>query len=261
MSELIRRTATGGPTFRVLNFSSAALRLARGVLLLVLAVVAIPRAQAQDLYISPLAPPDTSSPRATLKSFRENMHEAFGAYYEGRDILLFGESAAEKRAIASLDTRQLPPIRAERLASETALILHDVLDRVALPAYDEIPDAQAMAELPSDHRRVWRIPGTGMEIARVTEGRRAGEYLFSPRTVARAREFYELARNLSYQPGAMDGLYERVIYEPGPWISSRSIRALPDWARRTAVGQSVWKWIAMFLTSGVWLSLVYVAHL
>ncbi|GMQ96182.1 MAG: hypothetical protein BMS9Abin14_699 [Gammaproteobacteria bacterium] len=256
----MRRTATGGPTFRALNFSSAALRFACGVLLLVLAVVAIPRAHSQEIDITPLAPPDTSSPRATLRSFRENMDKAFRAYYEGRDTLLSDARAAYERAIASLDTRQLPPVRVERLAAETALILNDVLDRVALPAYDEIPDAQAMAELPSDHRRVWRIPGTDMEIARVTEGRRAGEYLFSPRTVARAREFYSLARNLSYRPGAMDGLYERIIYEPGPWIPVRLIRALPDWAKRTVVGQSVWKWSAMFLTSGVWLLLVYLAH-
>ena len=116
-----------------------------------------------------------------------------------------------------------------------------------------------MAELPLDVPRVWRIPGTEIEIARVTEGRRAGEYLFSPRTVARAREFYELAGNLAYQPGAMDGLYERVIHEPGPWISGRWVRALPDWAKQTVVGQSLWKWIAMVLTASAWLLLVYLA--
>jgi len=254
MYELMSGAVNGRPTSR------AFLRLARGVLLLALAVVAIPRVQSQEIDITPLLPPDTSSPRATLKSFRESMDRAFRAYYEGRDTRLSDAIAANERAIATLNTRQLPAIRAERLAAEAALILNDVLDRVALPDYDEIPDAQAMAELPGDHRRVWRIPGTGLEIARETEGRRAGEYLFSPRTVARAREFYALARNLSYRPGAMNGLYERIVYEPGPWIPVRVIRALPDWVKRTVVGQSAWKWIAMLVTSGVWLALVYLAH-
>jgi len=140
------------------------------------------------------------------------------------------------------------------------LILNDVLDRVELPPYDEIPDAGTMSELPPDVQRVWRVPGTEIEIARVTAGRRQGEYLFSPRTVARAREFYELGSNLSYRPGAMDGLYERVIREPGPWIATHWIQDLPDWAERIVFGQSLWKWFAMVLTAGVWFLLVYSAH-
>ena len=259
MSGFTRRTATVEPRSRAFSGSPAALRPAYGVLLLALAVVAIPRAHSQEIDSTPLAPPDTSSPRATLKSFRTNMEQAFRAYYEEREFRFPDSVAATIRAVACLDSSQLPPVRVKRLATETALILNDVLDRVPLPPDDEIPDAQTMAELPSNVPRVWRIPGTEIEIARVMAGRGAGKYLFSSRTVARAREFYELARDLSYRPGAMDGLYERIVHEPGPWISGPWFRALPDWAKRIVVGQSLWKWIAMVATACVWLLLVYLA--
>ncbi|NCF27394.1 MAG: mechanosensitive ion channel [Gammaproteobacteria bacterium] len=188
------------------------------------------------------------------------MDSAFRPFIEGRSSRLPAAGAAEKRATACLDTTRLPPVRARRVATEAAFMLNDVLDRVPLPPFHEIPDTRAMAKLPPDVPRVWTIPGTEMKIARVMEGPRTGEYLFSPVTVDRAREFYELARNLAYKPGAMDGLYQRIVYAPGPWIPTRWIEVMPDWVKETVVGQSVWKWIGMVFTSVVWLLLVYLAH-
>ena len=231
-----------------------------GVLLIVLTVFMSPRAHSLEGYVSPLAPPDTSSPRGMLKSFRDNAELAYRDFYEGVYTSLPYAKAAEKRMLACMDTSRLPPVRSTRLAVEAALLLNDVLDRVSLPPYEEIPDAQAMADLPPDAPRVWRIPGTDIEIARVTEGPRAGEYLFSPQTVGRAREFHDLARNMPYKPGAMEGLFERIVRAPGPWIPVRWIRALPDWVKQNFVGQSMWKWIAMVITAFVWLLLIYLAH-
>ena len=249
-----------GTRLRAFDFDYASLHIACRVMFLVLAVVAAPLAKSQEMLAGPLAPPDTSSPRATLKSFRTNMDQAFRAYYEMREFRLPEDDTTTNRAFACLNTSELPPVRARRLGAETAFILNDVIDRVQLPPDDEIPDAQAMADLPANVPRKWRIPGTEIEIARVTEGPRAGEYLFSPDTVARASEFYELARNLPYRPGVMEGLYERVIQEPGPWIQAQWVQRLPGWTKRIVAGQSVWKWIAMLPTAAIWLLLVYLAH-
>jgi len=231
-----------------------------GVSILVLAAVAVPRAYAEEIGVSPLAPPDTSSPRATLESFRANTDIAFRGLYDGRDKMQPFEWQALARAVACLDTSELPPVRARRVAVETTLILNDLLGRVTIPPYAEVPDTLAMAELPQDARRDWRIPGTEIEISRVTEGPGAGQYLFSSETVARAREFYLLAQNMPYKTGAMEGFYERFTGEPGPWIPVTWTRALPDWAHESVGGQSVWKWIAMVVTAGVWLLLVWSAY-
>jgi MscS family membrane protein len=231
-----------------------------GVSILVLVVIAAPRAYAQEIGISPLAPPDTSSPRATLESFRANTETAFRGRYEGQDEMLPFERQALARAIACLDTSQLPPVRARRVAVESTLILIDLLGRVPIPPYAEVPDALAMAELPPGVARNWRIPGTEIEISKITEGPSAGQYLFSAETVARVREFYLLAQNMPYKAGAMDGFYERFTNEPGPWIPVKWTRALPGWAHESVGGQAVWKWIAMVITAGAWLLLVMLAY-
>ena len=163
---------------------------------MIMAVMAVLPAHSEELVVSPLAPPDTSSPRATFEGFRADMKLGFGGMHQGRDEMLPIEEQAVGRAIGALDVSRLPPVRAQRLAIEAALLLNDVLDRVTLPAAEEIPDGAAMAELPSDAPREWRVPGTAIEIARVTEGPRTGQYLFSADTVARAWDFYALAANM-----------------------------------------------------------------
>ena len=130
MSELMRRFVNRVPASRSFKFSPASFRPVVGVLLIVLTVFVTPLAHSLEDYVSPLAPPDTSSPRGTLKSFRDNMELAFRDFYEERYTPLPYAQAAEKRALACLDTSELPPIRANRIAIEAALLLDDVLGRV-----------------------------------------------------------------------------------------------------------------------------------
>lgn len=229
-------------------------------LLLALTLGMAPPGLAAEEFVSPLAPADTSSPRATLKSFRENFNRAFRDYYEMRSFTLTDDPAAAVRTRRVLDTSKLPPAQASRLAAEATLLLYEVLDRVELPAYEEIPDAAAMLALPAGEPRRWQIPGTEITIERMEEGPRTGEYLFSSETVRRAHEFYDRARNMSYRPGAMEGFYLRIISEGGPWIPVKLIQWLPDWAKSIVWGQAAWKWLAMALTGAVWLLIVYVTR-
>ena len=74
-----------------------------GLWLLALLVLAAPWAHAQEIAVSPLAPPDTSSPRATLESFRANTELAFRGLYDGRDKMQPLEWQALTRAVACLD--------------------------------------------------------------------------------------------------------------------------------------------------------------
>jgi len=226
-------------------------------LLIVLTLGAVPHGLAAEEFVSPLEPADTSSPRATLKSFRENFNRAFRDYYDLKSYTFIADAASASRAKRTLDTSKLPPAQASRLAGEAALLLYDVLDRVKLPPYEEIPDAAAMLELPAGEPRRWQVPSTAITIERIEEGPRRGEYLFSSGTVRRAHEFYARAQNMTYQPGAMDGFYQRVISEGGAWIPVKLIQWLPDRAKSIVWGQAAWKWVAMALTAVVWLLIVY----
>jgi len=159
--------------------------------------------------------------------------------------------------VRTLDTRNLALVQRDRLASEAIILLNEVLDRVELPPYEEVPDAAAMRELPAGEPMRWEIPDTEIIIERIEDGPRAGEYLFSSATVGRLHEFYERAQNLAYQPGAMEGIYARIVTMGGNMMPEKLITSLPGWAKADFAGQAAWKWIAMVVVIGLWILIVY----
>lgn len=209
--------------------------------------------EVDETLISPLALPDTSSPRATLRSFVDNFEAAFRAYYEYHSAKIPRRESHEAiRAIRTLDMSGVPPSQVPRRAAEAAMLLNEVMSRVQLPPYEEIPDAEAMEALPEGAPRMWRIPRTDIQIVQVQEGPRAGEYLFSADTVKNIHAFYGRIRNFAIRPGAMGGLYERVASEPGPLFPISGLGDAPEWMRTFVLGQSVWKWIATIVTVLFW---------
>ena len=80
---------------------------------------------------------------------------------------------------------------------------------------------------------------------KITDGPRAGEYLFSKETVAGLRSYYDLAKDIPYRPGALAGIYEDVLSSPGDWVPDRFRDSLPAWAKFVAAGHAVWQWIAL----------------
>ncbi|NEQ55840.1 MAG: hypothetical protein F6K11_38040, partial [Leptolyngbya sp. SIO3F4] len=103
----------------------------------------------------PLAPPDTSSPQATIQSFIENVNEAHhilmtaNAQYLSEPGLFPSASVKEQvapgrilfeRAIACLDTSKVPSRLKQDAGVEGTILLKEILDRIDIPPYDEIPD-------------------------------------------------------------------------------------------------------------------------
>ena len=103
----------------------------------------------------------------------------------------------------------------------------------------------------------WRIPDTEITIARVAEGPRAGEFLFSPDTVEQAWSFYEAVRELPYlRPMPSDDLVLTDQLLTGWMIPMVWVEALPGWANSPVFGQVVWKWFAVLLLLGLALGAV-----
>ncbi len=237
-------------------------------------------AAAEEYFESPLQPPDTSSPRATFESFLDNIRGAYDvlmpayAAYLAAPNLLPPESSREAearaqalldRAVHTLNLSGIPPALRQNVGLERALLLKEVLDRIPLPASDEIPDAAAMtagageaAGTAQDARAAptaqagvdrWRVPYTEIAIARVEEGPQQGEYLFTPETVASVRRYYAKVRQLPYRAGASEGFYEFVISAPGllPPRWFEWIKGLPAWTKALLLEQAVWQWIGLVL--------------
>jgi len=137
----------------------------------------------------------------------------------------------------TLNLSEVSRVLRPKVALERALLLKEVLDRVPLPPFEAVPGAPTATESaeagPTARSETvrWTVPYTEITIARVEEGPRAGEYLFTPETVASVRGYYEKVRQLPYRTGASAGFYELVHAAPGllppKWFEW--IRGLPDW--------------------------------
>jgi MscS family membrane protein len=207
-----------------------------------------------DVY--PLTRLNTRSPRSTLRSLRETVNRAFQFQIKGgarsrKTMELLGLSAS------CLDLSKVPPTLVEMVGIESVLMLKEILDRIEVPAYEEIPDHDAME---SNRWSRWSIPHTEITIARVADGPCQGEYLFTSMTVDRLPVFYNRVRHLSYKPGATDGFYESYIYSPGWMIPHKWVEQAPGWAKAAFLGQAVWQWLGMtisFLSGALVIWLVY----
>ena len=228
-----------------------AAKFGMGVVALLMAIGGTPLCAQHDAAFDPypLESADTSSPQATLKSFIDTCYELRRRFRgEGRSL----ENEAERRSVASrilrcLDLSEVPVSMRDSVGKEEAAFLKEVLDRIDLPPEDTWPDAKRVAK--EDVKR-WTIPHTEITIAKVKEGPREGEFLFTPETGKRASEFYDVVRELPYKDGdtVTPGLYRLYLSEPG-WMLPRSwIRALPSWAHSRWLGQAVWQWVSLIVT-------------
>ena len=88
---------------------------------------------------------------------------------------------------------------------EASACIKEILDRAGFPPAAEIPGADELeADTESGLLERWRVPGTALVIQRVTSGPRNGEYLFSPTSVTKAIDNYDLIKDLPYKPGATE---------------------------------------------------------
>lgn len=219
----------------------------------------------------PIAPPDTSSPRAALESFLVLTYEAGRIWREVRDAYrdsgeLFLSSEQERRlAVVSLlidkagevfDLRDIPQTARASAAVEIVLQFQEILDRIYLPDLDEVPgepagaflDAREAADLPER----WTLPGTSLVIAQVGTAKGEVRYLVSRETVDRIPDDYQAVKLFPSRSDAGEDLYAYYIYTPGNLVAPRwydLILAGPDWLRAELGNQAAWQWIALAVLS------------
>ncbi|SDK51994.1 MscS family membrane protein [Maridesulfovibrio ferrireducens] len=209
----------------------------------------------------PLEPPDTSSPRATLKSFIHYTNEVYlVASSPNEDFKL--ELEYLQRAARCFDFSKVPPTLLSDVSVESVLRLREILDRFDLPDMNDVPDKEDVKSTGLDK---WRMPHTEIIIGKVVNSPRSGAFLFTPETVRRLEEFYNEIRYLPYVKNDLDvnynGIYEQYIYSSGWMIPDGFLSDLPAWMKRGYFGQAVWQWVGIFLLLGVGLFLIWVMWL
>ena len=208
----------------------------------------------------PLAPADTSSPRATLRAFLNNITEAYKIYrvaqkaYDDSSNFLPSPAIRDQLAKAThlgslaaqtLDLSKVAASVLQDVRLESILMLKEILDRIELPPIEAIPDTQLVK---TQKLTRWRIPNTEITIAKLREGPRAGEFLFTHETVARIPEFYYRVEFLPYLKTETKGMYEFYISTAGRQLAPKWlgwVDDLPPWAKQLYRGQTVWQWAAL----------------
>ncbi|MGD1975178.1 MAG: mechanosensitive ion channel family protein, partial [Desulfobacterales bacterium] len=215
-----------------------------------------------------LKPPNTVSPRETLRSFIENMNLAYSmlmkahrenlktpGYFPSQSVRQMAKQAEEffESSVECLDLSQVPKKLKKSAGYEGAIMLKEVFDRIELPPFEEIPDAMAI-EAEEEKEKVaelsrYRIPNTDIIIDQVEEGPREGEYLFTPETVARLEEFYIKVKDYDYKLNALisHDFFDFYTNNPGRLLPPKWGQWLPAWSSVTYLDQTLWQWCALIV--------------
>ena len=230
-----------------------------------------------------LPAPDTSSPRATLETFLDSVdtfmdlsldatlsYAASNRSYQNEREKRLNDLAELQfvNALETLDLSQLPSGFRRVLAIESLVRMTDVIARIDIPDLSDVPDHEMMKDAGETS---WRIPNTRIEISLVTEGARAGEYLFSGRTVANLAVIHQrVADHPPLQVSVkryLDGIRpyspDTTLYDL--WRNSavtfgvlpeRWSFEMPDWLRVHFLGATIWQWISILFIEIVGFSLI-----
>lgn len=186
-----------------------------------------------DIASDRLKPVKTDTPQDTMRTFMEAMTKYHSAV-KTKDLNQQREYI--NRAIRTLNLEHISAVLRIESGKEVAIFLKEVIDRVIIIDYDKIPPGSEAGAL--DNNR-WRLKGTEITIAKVDDGSRKGEFLFSPDTVDRAKEFYSMVKDLPYVTGSDGGAGYKL-----PWIQSR----IPKTLKQKVLGIPQWQLIGIFVS-------------
>lgn len=212
---------------------------------------------------------DTSSPRDTLRSFIESCNELSKIIQKQKYVDYHNpeQVAIAYRIIDCLDTSQIPEFARTEHAAEVAVCIKEILDRVQLPPWEEIPDVAEIQALGGYEKLSrWRIPDTRITIARMEEGLQKHEYLFSAGTVSRAVDYYESIKSMPYRsdgPEVSQEFYEWYLSAPRTRMLAKLVNQLPPWMQTgRSFGMTTWKWpfflIAIVISVGTMVALYWI---
>lgn len=228
----------------IARFVGSALRFP-SVLRTISAVLLLATPEFAVAQTHPLESAETSSPRTTLQSFINGMHDIYRIVgEEGRLMSTAQNGANTNRVLRCLDLSEMPPAVRKSLAKEAAVCLKEVLDRIELPPESEWPGPDEVAE---ENLKRWTIPHTEIAIIQIKDGPDEGSFLFSAATVERAKDFYEIVKGRDYieRETTTPGYYEKFVSEPG-WMIPDAW--LPSWIRTRWYGQAIWQWFGLILS-------------
>ncbi len=163
---------------------------------------------------------DVSSPRATLESFVKTTVKPHPLTWLG---ILRKLRSYVKNLLQCLNLDQELPDLKQAIGFESILYLVEVLHRIEMPPYTDIPDLKAVQD---QKITSWTIPHTPITIGLVKDQLSTERFLFTPDTVKQAPEFYNSVKQLPYLWGTEGmGAYHRAYLPWGPFYNEKSYQS------------------------------------
>lgn len=263
----------------------------RRMLILIAAawMLAWPRAGAPAL----LPALDTSSPRAVFATLQSELPRIAGLH---ADYVAAPSNAGELAILRAMlrlgavifDLDRIPPATRVKHAAVAIGYLNDILVRMPPIPPGDIPGPPYADGSPPAR---WTVPGTELQLRRITEGPRSGDWVFTDDTLARLPEFHAqivdepvrnpfspLTRWRDAQRNAVGPMLARIRGEEMPPVLRRTVFEAAAWkvigavvvwlavlllvlgwariVRRLAADAAPWRCRAAWLTLPVWLGLL-----
>ena len=264
-------------------------RLATTGVLLVVAAIAFGTGDVAALEsdeANPLAPLDTSSPRATYVSFTEQVQLVEELYLEYQRNRTASSQRAFSEAVTDVgrlfDLSDVATANREEVAVAAFARLADILNRIPEPDLDEFPDADDVEaaqtgtgapfvqtdesvatggsltpNVESSTRPAvgidrYVIPETEITIIRLPAGSRAGDYVFSAGTLTGLKGWRETVDRLPVRNDVVvSDWVSEISNATGHLIPQWLLDAVPEPLDRQVFGTPLWKVMADAITMAV----------
>lgn len=202
-----------------------------------------------EVYGLGINPTLTGSPRQTLETFfrlRGDLETSLSEYNFERSVQNYTRVLfLSDQLISLIDTAEIPVAKRYKTGSETAYYLLDILGRVPEVDLKTVPDVDAIDGEASGR---FRIPETPINLTVVTEGSRAGEYLFNAETNLVAPRFFAGIQSYPLRTSLPIASWTAMSKNiSGPLVPISTLATVPKVLTKSILGTPLWKILLVFL--------------
>lgn len=222
------------------------------------------RGQVRDVI--DLAPPDRSSPQAWISSFlaeSAELEDLLIRYQADRSVDKLHAYSRQLDALHEfLDLDPVAPAFRKAVGDRAVTELIDIVNR--LPITGETPAEPERGFGDGELPELWKLPGTGIVLARRSEGLDADNYVIPQPVISSLANIRAgiMAAPLIRQAPFLDFRAEN-LGMTGPLIPGAVGDAMGGWLETAVMGTPIWKLVFGVLTLAVmvWLNVVWIQAL
>jgi len=135
------------------------------------------------------------------------------------------------------------------IGNQTLGYLFDIFARIEIPKLDDIPDGDSLGK---PGTAVYNIPGTPLQLVRISQGSRTGEFLFNEQSMDIAPRFLRGIENLPIRSTGSIKSWSRTLPQlAGPLVPAALVSNIPESLTTLLLGTPIWKEMVVVIISAI----------